>query len=181
MNGLFHFLICALIVLAVLLSSMTLSVSRDDAMSPFSNKGNIVLTTRIPALLSTLERGDVITFRLREEGGNIHILQRRIIGFPGESIEIMDGMISVDGQVLDEPYASGETKSSETSFIVPLDTYFVLCDERDDGPDSRTGFYVVKNSVIGKAVKNFNTSSDTSANPVLKMFDSVNKLVWEFK
>ncbi len=53
-------------------------------------------------------RGDIVVIRVPSQGDELLI--KRVIGLPGETVEIRDGRVYIDGQLLDEPYASGSTR-----------------------------------------------------------------------
>ena len=81
---------------------------------------------------------------------------KRIIGLPGETIEIKDGVTYIDGVEYDEPYLKEEPiKEDFGPYVVPEDCYFVMGDNRNNSKDSRywtTTNYVTKDSILGKAV-----------------------------
>lgn len=92
----------------------------------------------------TLERGEIIIFRYQHK----HFI-KRIIGIPGDSIEIYDYGIIVNGQLLHEPYLYKDFVYAQQSFEVPDNYYFVLGDNRDVSCDSRNIGYVKLQDVVG--------------------------------
>jgi len=110
-------------------------------------------------------RGDIIVFRAPTSISRDFI--KRIIGLPGETVEIDEsGVVSVDGAVLTEPYISGATTCnlSCTRVIPEANTpearadcgsnacYFVMGDNRQNSSDSRQGWLVPEENIIGKAL-----------------------------
>ncbi len=81
----------------------------------------------------TVERGDVVIFWSQEYGKK---LVKRVIGLPGETVTIEDGVVSVDGTVLEEPYVIHADQRSDT-FTVPEDCYLFLGDNRENSEDAR--------------------------------------------
>lgn len=82
---------------------------------------------------------------------------RRVVGLPGEKVQIKDGKVYIDGEVLEEKYAfpdmqSGGAASSEVT--LGDDEYFVLSDNRSDMDDSRNSSFtkVKKSNIIGKVI-----------------------------
>lgn len=112
------------------------------------------------------DRGDVVVFRAPTDTGRDFI--KRIIGVPGDTVEIdpEGGLVRVNGEPLNEPYARGRTTCSQQCvFIIPeRDThesraecgsdacYFVMGDNRQNSSDSRQSWFVPQENIIGKAL-----------------------------
>ena len=139
-----------IIIIGMFFVTTFVSYTGDTAMQPGFQPGNVVLTNRLAYLINPPQRGDVITFRI-SDGYVTKTVQRRIIALPGESVEIKNGKIMVNGQECQEGYIAGTTNAAVTHVTVPTGTYYVLCDNRDEGPDSRNEIYVASNSIIGSA------------------------------
>jgi signal peptidase I len=96
-------------------------------------------------------RGDVIVFDspVRDER-----LVKRVIGLPGDDVEIKNGTVYVNGDRLDEPYVDGDTDCLRTCepVTVPDGHYFVLGDNREDSVDSRQGWTVARDAISGKVI-----------------------------
>lgn len=136
---------------AVLVATLFLPVLRiyGTSMSPTLADGDVVAALRS----STYERGDVIAFYY-----NNKILVKRVIGLPGEWIDIdADGNVSVDGVPLDEPYLAERALGQcdiELPYQVPEDRYFVLGDHRSTSADSRSSVVgcVAEEQIVGELV-----------------------------
>jgi signal peptidase I len=95
------------------------------------------------------QRGDVVVIRL--DGQNNELLIKRVIGLPGDQVEIHDGRVFVNGQPLNEPYLTGVTSGYYGPAIVPPLHIFVLGDNRSFSNDSRNFGTVPLKDVIGRA------------------------------
>jgi signal peptidase I len=98
-------------------------------------------------------RGDVIVFRFPGDTSRDFI--KRVIGVPGDAVEITGGNVIVNGIALDEPYALGRIPTEYSRQIVPPHSYFVLGDNRNNSSDSRTWGYVPEGNIIGKAALSY--------------------------
>ncbi|HEY42004.1 MAG TPA: signal peptidase I [Dehalococcoidia bacterium] len=100
------------------------------------------------------DRGDVIIFRPPYEGQDSFI--KRVIGLPGELVEIRQGQVYIhqpDGNVLEleEPYIEEPARWQFYGDVIPEGEYFVLGDNRNNTDDSRNGWTVPAEDIIGKA------------------------------
>ena len=88
-------------------------------------------------------------------------LVKRVIGVPGDEVDIRDGKVYINGKALDEPYVKGETfqrEQSELVFplkVIPKGKYLVLGDNREVSKDSRTFGLIDRCQIEGKAVFRF--------------------------
>lgn len=98
-------------------------------------------------------RGDVIVFVAPNSvpGQPKRDFIKRVIGLPGETIEVRDCTVFIDGEPLDEPYVLERPRSAYGPETVPPDHYFVLGDNRNNSSDSRKIGMVPKENIIGKA------------------------------
>lgn len=98
-------------------------------------------------------RGDIVVFR--PPGSQSEPYIKRIIGLPGETVEIRDGAVFIDGAKLDEPYVTSSTSwrgnGGESTITIPEDEYFMLGDNRSNSSDSRVFGTVPKANIIGKS------------------------------
>ena len=94
------------------------------------------------------ERGDVIVFRFPKDPSKDFV--KRVIGLPGEVVEIMDGTVYIDGAPLDEPYLTARDSTLLQERHMGDREYFVLGDNRRSSNDSRTWGPVPEANVLGK-------------------------------
>jgi signal peptidase I len=101
--------------------------------------------------LRTVERGEIIVFKHPDEPERDYI--KRVIGLPGERVEIRLGQPWIDGQPLDEPYINELYRRRESlePVDVPPGQYYVMGDHRNDSLDSRTGWFVPEELIRGRA------------------------------
>jgi signal peptidase I len=102
--------------------------------------------------MADIGRGDTVVFWFPGDPTKSYI--KRVIGVPGDSVEVSDGAVFVNGRALGEPYVPEEYRDhvSMARKIVPQDEYFVLGDHRSSSNDSRTWGTVPRRYIYGKAV-----------------------------
>ncbi|MEP6901037.1 MAG: signal peptidase I [Actinomycetota bacterium] len=99
-----------------------------------------------------IERGDVVVFWFPNDPDKSYV--KRVIGLPGEIVEMRSGRVFIDGQELNEPYLDTEHNQSLPSFQskkVDAHHYFVMGDNRDNSSDSRYWGLVPEKYIYGKA------------------------------
>ena len=116
--------------------------------------GEQIVVNRLAYRLHQPERGDVIVFDPPFNKSEEYI--KRIIGLPGESVEIKNGVVYIhktDGSVmpLAERYVSDPAKLAFKGGKIPANEYFVLGDNRNNSSDSRAGWTVPFDNIMGKA------------------------------
>jgi signal peptidase I len=99
-----------------------------------------------------IERDDLVVFWFPLDRTKSYI--KRIIGLPGDTVQIDSGTVYVNGTKLDEPYVPDEyrDRQSAAAVTVPPDNYFVLGDHRSSSNDSRAWGTVERKYIYGKAV-----------------------------
>lgn len=102
--------------------------------------------------IGDIKRGDTVVFWFPEDTTKSYI--KRVIGLPGDTIEVDDGYVIVNGKKLVENYVPPEYRDDRSypHHVVPPDEYFVLGDHRVSSNDSRAWGFVPKNYIYGKAV-----------------------------
>lgn len=126
-----------------------------DSMNPVLNNGDVVLVNRIIYDATSPKRGDVIAFR-PNGNENMHLYIKRVIALPGETIEIVDGAIYIDGELYEEEYEVTEIKNAglaDEEIVLAGDEFFVLGDNRESSEDSRMADVgnVKRSEIEGKA------------------------------
>lgn len=102
--------------------------------------------------LGEVERGDLVVFWFPGDPTKSYI--KRIIGLPGDTVEISAGQVLVNGQRLQEDYVPAEYRDRQTRppVTVPAEHYYVLGDHRSSSNDSRNWGPVGRDQIYGKAV-----------------------------
>jgi len=102
--------------------------------------------------LGDIKRGDTVVFWFPEDTTKSYI--KRVIGLPGDTVEVNDGYVVINNKKLEESYVPPEYRDdrSYSKRVVPPDEYFVLGDHRVSSNDSRAWGFVPRNYIYGKAV-----------------------------
>lgn len=155
-SGFFRFLVDileTLILSVVLFVGINLVSARirvdGDSMKPTLASGEYVIVSRLSYRLGTPERGDIIVFHFPRDPQEEYI--KRIIGLPGDEVEVQNGSVFVNGQKLDESYLQVKTDYYGT-WRVPAGQLFVLGDNRNNSSDSHDWGTVPMDYVVGKAI-----------------------------
>ncbi len=167
------------VILTLLVLSFTVRGFQvgSGSMEPTLQKGDCVVLDRVTYHLREPERGEVIAFRFNPnspdsltKGSNfmaramdlmgevLHVTHenteyyvKRVIGLPGDHVEMRSGYIFINGQPLEEPYTIIRD-ATDASFDVPEKSVLVLGDNRPDSFDSRFWGFVPYDSIVGRAV-----------------------------
>ena len=125
-----------------------------SSMDPTFTDGQYLIVDEISYRLESPERGDVVIFRFPKDRSKYFI--KRVIGLPGETIEIQGNAITVrntahpEGVVLEEPYAVADG-STFLSATLQDEEYFVLGDNRPASSDSRSWGVLPRKFIVGRA------------------------------
>ena len=119
------------------------------SMNPTLQNGEYILVNKLAYKTGKPQRGDIVVFmfpmNLEED------LIKRVIGLPGESVSVKDGVVSINGAPLNEPYINA-APFYNGEWQVPEGQLFVLGDNRNDSRDSHQWGLLPIENVIGKAV-----------------------------
>ena len=143
------------IVLAVGYGKIT--VMQEGSMDPTLNAGDVLLVNRMAYRFSTPKRGDIIVYKTGDDSKKASTHIKRIIGLPGETVQIIDGEVYINGELLaDEHYGKEvmlDPGIAAESITLGDDEYFVLGDNRNHSSDSRDPSVGVlhRKDLIGRA------------------------------
>ncbi|GIW72751.1 MAG: signal peptidase I [Planctomycetota bacterium] len=124
-------------------------VIHGTSMEPTFHPNERLLVSKFAPRFEAIQRGDIIVFRHPTEPGKRLI--KRVLGLPGETVEIEDGQVYIDGRLVEEPYLGLPGGGDFGPHRVPPNCYFVLGDNRKISNDSRVIGDVPADLVLGKA------------------------------
>lgn len=151
------FLIIAIFVLAAVFVVQPVVVE-GTSMVPMLHDGERLLVNKLiyykfkDYTWGHIERGDIVVFWFPNNPNKSYV--KRVIGLPGETVEVVNGKVIIDGQELDESYIQADHNQTLASFPprrVEPHYYFVMGDNRDNSSDSRYWGLVPEKYVYGKA------------------------------
>jgi signal peptidase I len=141
-------LLSAVIFLALNFVSARIRIE-SVSMQPTLYENDFVLVNRLAYKLGQPSRGDVVVFRPPDAPDQEPYI-KRVVGVPGDAIEVRDGQVFVNGTPLREPYIK-ESPMYAGNWRVPEGSLFVLGDNRNNSSDSHAWGFVPIGNVIGTA------------------------------
>jgi signal peptidase I len=124
------------------------SVVRGQSMRPGIEDGDRILIDRFSYMFGAVERGDIVVLGYPLDPSLDYI--KRVVGVPGDEIQIRAGQLFVNGSFVDEPYVADIDRSSYVHIEVLEGHYFVLGDNRPRSSDSREFGQVAEELLKGK-------------------------------
>ena len=139
----------AIVLFLVLRTTIQSSVVVGPSMEPGLQNNQRLVISKVGYVFGEPQRGDVIIFHSPNSWQTEYI--KRIIGIPGDTIEIKAGRVYVNGVVLNEPYVTDLLRYNFPKETLASNSYFVLGDNRNNSNDSHNGWTVPRESIVGKA------------------------------
>src|SRR5437660_5162763 len=127
------------------------------AMEPALKDGDRILVDKNT---DKLKRGDIVVFYFPLDRSKSYI--KRVVALPGETVEIRDGKVLINGTNLDEPYVAPENNrvmSNREVIKVLENSFYVLGDNRDNSSDSRTWGMLQRRFIYGRFVSKYYSAS----------------------
>lgn len=141
------FVVLLIVVFAVFRLAIGFSLVKGDSMEPTLESGNLVLYNRLD---KDYQRGDVVSVRV--PAGEYYV--KRVIAIEGDTVDLKDGKVYINGSLLEEPYAEGETYEEAGAVVYPYtleeNQVFVMGDNREVSMDSRAFGAVSERQIKGK-------------------------------
>ena len=163
-------LVVALVIKTFLIQAFYIP---SGSMEPTLAIGDRVLVNKLSYRLHDVNRGDLVVFEAHEGAGDcgqpvsqsaasseaetgIKDLIKRVIGLPGDTVDIRDNQILIDDRILEEPYIGEDVQTRPTGniefpFEVPEGCVFVMGDNRTDSRDSRIFGPIDEDQIVGRA------------------------------
>lgn len=138
-----------LVVFAVVQISVQSFRVDGPSMEPSFTEGEFIMVNKLTYRFCDPRRGDVIIFDPPFSSDYPFI--KRVVGLPGELVEIRHGDIYIDGRLLQETPDMGEPNRDMGPMRVEEGRYFVLGDNRDNSRDSTEGWTVPRENIIGRS------------------------------
>jgi signal peptidase I len=147
----------AFVILIVVLQFIRPTLIFEHSMENTLHPQDYVFLAKQAYTFGEIERGDIVVFKseLMDEHGTNKNLIKRVIGLPGDTLEIRDGSVFRNGEQLVEPYTKdGVTTTVMAPITIPADEYFVMGDNREVSLDSRRAEVgnVPREDVVGKVI-----------------------------
>ena len=146
------------VILALLLKTLVFAnvVVPSGSMLSTIEIGDRIVASRLAYITNDPQRYDVVIFKYPDDERQNYV--KRIIGLPGETVEVVNGVVYVtktDGKTvqLDDSFVTKETPTGNYGpYTVPADSYFMMGDNRNHSEDSRfwQNKFVKKNKIVGK-------------------------------
>ncbi len=151
-------IVIAIIIAAIILFFFKPIIIQQESMQPtFYSNDYVIVSKQSYKIFGEIERGDVIVFRssLLDDKGEQKSLIKRVIGLPGDTIEIRNGYVILNGVTIQENYLAEQGVSGEMEPVtVEEGKIFVMGDNRYVSQDSRSPEVgqVDQDTIIGKVV-----------------------------
>ena len=147
------YILFIIIVLVIAIYVIGLQQIIGDSMNPTLNNNDVIIVDKLTPKFINLKRGDIISFYFEES----KFLIKRVIGLPGEHIEIKNNKIYINNEEIND-YVTANTSDFSLTELgykkIPENMYFVLGDNRENSLDSRdyrVGL-IHKDNIIGKKI-----------------------------
>ena len=142
-------IVLALVIFFVARATIQTFVIVMTSMEPNFHDGQRLVVNKAVYIFGDPERGDVIIFK--EPNGGQEDFIKRIIAIPGDTVEVKNRAVYVNGAKLDESYIKNPPNYTMAEKEVPENKYFVLGDNRNRSNDSHNGWFAKRDDIIGKA------------------------------
>lgn len=120
------------------------------SMQPTLHTDERLAVEKVSRYMGLPERGDIIIVHYSDGTNNNYV--KRVIGLPGETVEVRDGTVYINGEALDEEYISTQPYADMEPVVVPEDTVFVMGDNRANSMDSRIVGPIRHDQIVGHAM-----------------------------
>ena len=141
--------ILAVVVVLLLQASFQTFVIYMSSMEPNFHEGQRLVVNKAVYIFGDPQRGDVVIFDAPGNRTGDYI--KRAIALPGDTVEVKDGTVFINGSKVAEPYVKDSPEYTLEPQKIPANMYFVLGDNRNNSDDSHNGWLVPRQNIVGKA------------------------------
>ncbi|HLJ67335.1 MAG TPA: signal peptidase I [Chloroflexota bacterium] len=131
-----------------------------ESMNPTLQNGEYILVNKVDYMLHSPHRGDIIVFNATPAHSPDKDFIKRVIGLPGDTVQVKNQTVYVNGNALSEPYELQAPDYTWGPQKVPVNDYFVLGDNRNNSADSHLWGWLPRRYIIGKAWVSYWPPSD---------------------
>ena len=150
----FKLVIVVFIILFLMIYVVSVTQVVGNSMKSTLNDGDVLILSKASYRIFDVKRGDIISLDYEDT----KYLIKRVIGLPGDDIDIIDNQLYINGEVYKEDYLDDNLNYDDFSLqdlgyaTIPEDYYLVLGDNREDSIDSREIGLISKDEINGKIV-----------------------------
>ena len=156
-------ILVAVVIFLGLQATIQSSVVLGSSMEPNFETGQRLIANKVIYNFDEIKRGDVVILR---PPTNIDVdYIKRVVGLPGETIEIKNRLVYINGVPMAEPYILESPRYTMKKLQVPQGYYFVLGDNRNNSNDSHIWGSLPKENIIGKVWLSIWPPDDWQVNP----------------
>lgn len=132
-------LVSSIVIVGIILFFVRPTLVKGDSMFPTIKEHNYLIIEKMSYRFGEPEAGDIIVFKseLKENSFKNKDLIKRVIGVPGDHIQIMDGIVVVNGEAIKEEYINEPYTFGSIDIEIPEEKVFVMGDNRQVSRDSR--------------------------------------------
>jgi signal peptidase I len=139
----------ALAFFLILQTTIQSSIVEGSSMQPTLENAQRLIVVKAVYHFREPQRGDIIIIHPPVAAPEKQWV-KRVIGIPGDTVEIKNHTVYVNNVALDEPYIKEKPNYTMKPYKVEADHYFVLGDNRNNSSDSHTGWTVAENNIVGE-------------------------------
>ncbi|MFQ3565716.1 MAG: signal peptidase I [Aggregatilineales bacterium] len=162
-NSFLRELVETVVLIALVYTLVNLATVRfyieGPSMQPSFHAGQFLIVSRLHYLFGAPQRGDIVVFDPPGDDGRTDepLLIKRLIGLPGERVEVRDGRVYINGELLTESYINSTSvaqscRGQYCDVVLRDNEYFLMGDNRNNSRDSRAFGPVERSRIVGEAI-----------------------------
>ena len=153
-------ILVAAVVIALVVNNFVIINAHvpSSSMESTINVNDNLIGFRLAYLFSEPERGDIVIFKFPDDESKVYI--KRVIGTPGDTVEILNGVLYINGEIIEEDYIKEPMHGTSGPYEVPEGCYFMMGDNRNVSDDARywNNTYVAKEKILAKVLFRYSPS-----------------------